>query len=66
MKLRLRRRRNESYTELRIRMVTETSAFVTECLRHPELAVRIPMIPAESDRFPPSFTVAFWDPILLE
>jgi hypothetical protein len=66
MELRVRRRRSESYEQLRARMIAETSAYLTECLRHPELTVRIPMIPADSDRFPPSFAMSFWDPVLLD
>jgi hypothetical protein len=56
----------ESWDELRARMVAETSAFLTEALRHPALIVRIPTIPAGSGRFPPSLTTAFWDPILFD
>lgn len=66
MEFRLRRRRDDSYEQMRLRMLAETSAFLSECLRHPELAVRIPMIPADGDRFPPSFTMSFWDPVLLD
>jgi len=66
MELRVLRRRYESYEELRARMIAETSAYLTECLKHPELAVHIPMIPADSSRFPPSFTMSFWDPVLLD
>ena len=66
MELRLRRKREETHQELRARMVAETSAYLTECLQHPELAVHIPMVPAESARFPPSFSMSFWDPILLD
>jgi len=58
--------RRESYEEMRARMIAETSAFLTECLRHPELTVRIPIIPANGERFPPSLTQAFWDDILFE
>jgi hypothetical protein len=47
-------------------MIAETSAFITECLEHPELAVRIPIIPAQNERFPPSLSHAFWDDILFE
>ncbi len=56
----------ETWEEMRDRLVAETSAFLTEALRHPELAVRIPMIPADSARFPPSLTSAFWDAVLFE
>ena len=58
--------RTETWEELRDRLVAETSAFLTEGLRHPELVVRIPMIPADSARFPPSLTGAFWDAVLFE
>jgi hypothetical protein len=44
--------------------VAETSAFITECLRHPEFAVRIPTILAGSARFPSSLSDAFWAPVL--
>lgn len=60
------RTRDESWEEMRDRIVRETSDFLTECMRHPELAVRIPMIPAGSGRFPPSLTVSFWAPILAD
>jgi len=60
------RRIRDSFEELRAKMIAETSAFITEGLRHPEYAVRIPMIPADTGRFPPSFAAAFWEPILVE
>ena len=66
MDLRWRRKRDESFEQMRVRMIAETSAFLSECLRHPELAVRIPMIPADSERYPPSFSMSFWDPVLLD
>jgi hypothetical protein len=64
--LRLRRpaRRDDLWEELQARLIAETSAFLTEALRHPELAVRIPVIPAGTGEFPPSLTRAFWEPIL--
>jgi hypothetical protein len=58
--------RAESWDELRARFVAETSLFLTEALRHPELAVRIPMIPAGAGRFPPSLTHTFWERVLYE
>ncbi len=64
MELRWLRDRRETHEQMRLRIVAETSAYLTECLRHPELAVRIPIIPAGSGRFPKSLTPAFWDPIL--
>jgi len=66
MRRRWPRRRKETYEQLRVRMIVETSVFLTQALRRPELAVRIPTIPADRDRFPPAFTVAFWDPILFD
>ena len=66
MELRLRRQRDESHEELCARLIAETSAYLTECIAHPELAVHIPMIPAGVDRFPPSFSMSFWDPVLLD
>ncbi|MEW6200192.1 MAG: hypothetical protein AB1601_16190 [Planctomycetota bacterium] len=66
MELRWGKRRFEDWDELRERLVAETSVYLTEALRHPELAVRIPMIPAGSGRFPPSLTRAFWDPVLFD
>ncbi len=65
MNLRFPVHRLETWEELRRRLVAETELFITEALRHPELAIHIPMIPSESARFPPSLSRAFWDPILL-
>jgi hypothetical protein len=58
--------RAETVEQMRERLLAETSAYVTECLRHPELAVRIPIIRADSGRFPRSLSTAFWDPVLLD
>jgi hypothetical protein len=66
MDTRRRYKPNETWEEMRLRLVVETSTFLTEALRHPELAVRIPMIPAGSGRFPPSLSDAFWQPVLWE
>ena len=66
MHLRRFKRWHEPAEEQRARLVAETSAFLTEALQHPELAVRIPMIPAGSGEFPPSLTRAFWEPVLFE
>jgi hypothetical protein len=64
MKPRSFRRRRDDEEQMGPRAVAETSAFITECLRHPELAVRIPMIRAGAGRFPSSFARAFWEPLL--
>ncbi|MBU0640485.1 MAG: hypothetical protein KKB50_16605 [Planctomycetes bacterium] len=66
MDIRLSRKRSETWEELRARLIAETSAYLSECLRHPELSVRIPMIPVGSGRFPPSLTEAFWHAVLHE
>jgi hypothetical protein len=57
----------ETWEETRARMIAETNAWLTEGLEHPELAVRIPIIPVESGRrFPPALSRAFWAPLLSE
>lgn len=66
MELRRFKRRTETYEQMQARIIAETSAWLTECLRHPELAVRIPTIVAGRGRFPRSLTPAFWDAILSE
>ncbi len=58
--------RRETWEETRTRLIAETNAWLSEALRHPELAVRIPMIPAGSGAFPPSLARAFWEPVLAE
>lgn len=63
---RLHKSHYETFEEMQVRLIAETSIFITECLRHPELAVRIPIVPAGQAQFPPSLTYAFWDPILSE
>ncbi len=60
------RSRRETWEETRARLIAETNAWLSEAMQHPELAVRIPMVPADSARFPPSLTRAFWDPVLFE
>ena len=66
MNLQRLRKREETWEEMRARLVAETSAFLTECLRHPEFAVRIPTIPCGSGECPPSLAAAFWQPVLNE
>jgi hypothetical protein len=61
---RLLRKSTTDWDLMRARMIAETSAFITECLRHPELAVRIPTVPVDKGRFPPSLSEAFWNPVL--
>jgi hypothetical protein len=57
-------RPRETLEQMRQRLIAETSAYISVCLRHPELAVRIPTIPAGRGRFPPSLSEAFWEPVL--
>ena len=66
MHRRWRKRRHETWEQTRVRLIAETTVFLTEALHHPELAVRIPVVPAGAADFPPSMTLAFWDPILFE
>ena len=66
MDIRLTTSTSETWEELRARILAETSAYLTEGLRQPEFAVRIPTIPAGSGRFPPSLAAAFWHPVLSE
>lgn len=61
-----RRHRHESWEAMRQRIIAETSAYLTECLRHPELATRIPVIESGKGQFPRSLTPAFWEPLLHE
>jgi hypothetical protein len=61
---RFRTQHPETYEEMRARILAETSAYITECLRHPELAVHIPIAPASEANFPPSLSAAFWNRIL--
>ena len=54
MTWRWERRIRDPYEEWRSAMIAVTSAYLTECLRHPELTVHIPTIPANTGRFPKS------------
>lgn len=58
--------RPESYEEMRSRLIAETSAYITECLLHPEYATRIPVVPVGKGRFPPSFAISFWKDLLAD
>jgi hypothetical protein len=61
-----RRRSDETWQEMRGRIVGETNAWLTECLKHPEHATRIPVVEANKARFPRSMTPAFWDGVLFD
>lgn len=60
------RKQRKLTDEIHARILAETSAYLTECLRHPELAVRIPTVRAGRVRFPRSLSDAFWSPVLFE
>ncbi len=49
---------------IRARIINETGDYITECLRNPDLAVRIPAVPAEKATWTPEFSAAFWSSIL--
>ena len=66
MRFRRPKRLEDLWEELRARMIAETSGWLTDALAHPERAVRIPTIMADSGRFPPSLSRAFWEPLLAE
>jgi hypothetical protein len=66
MRILPRDRRTESWEQTRARLVAETSVYLTECLRHPELVVRIPVVQAGTARFPRSFAQVFWERLLTE
>lgn len=57
---------SETLDEMRKRILEETSAYITECLRHPELVVRIPIIRSGAGDFPPSLARAFWNRVLFD
>ena len=61
-----RPRRGETWEQTRRRLIAETSAYLTERMERPELAVAIPAIPAGSGRFPRSMTGAFWRRVLFD
>lgn len=51
---------------MRARLIAETSAWLSDALRHPEQVTRIPVVVAGTAEFPPSLTRAFWQPLLVE
>lgn len=57
-------RRRVTWEQSRAQMIAETSTFISEALKHPELAVRIPVVEAGRVEFPPSMSRAFWGPLL--
>ncbi len=51
---------------LRRRLLTQTGDYLTMCLRHREMGVSIPAIPADNARFPRKLAEHFWDVILFD
>jgi hypothetical protein len=60
------RRRDETWKQTQSRIIGETETYLAECLEHPELATRIPVIEAGKGNFPRSMTPAFWDQVLFD
>lgn len=56
-----------SYTDwrkVRERILRETADYITDCLRHPDKAVHIPMMPADRANWSREYSEAFWRNIL--
>ena len=46
------------------RAIRETELFLAQCLRHPELAVRIPVVRVGYGSFAPGLAEEFWNDVL--
>jgi len=57
-------RRQADWRAIRVRILRETGDYITECLRRPELAIRIPAVPAEQANWSREFARAFWEHVL--
>lgn len=65
--MRLRQAQQEDlWVGLRRRMLAETNAFLSLGMRRPELAISIPIIPADRARFTRTFAEAFWRQVLAD
>jgi len=58
------RRKLADWRVVRNRVIVETSDYINECLRNPDLAVRIPAKPAEKAYWPREFAERFWSSVL--
>ena len=58
------RQSQDFYRETRKRMIRETEAYLTDSLRHPERAMRIPSIRVGHGVFTRQFAGAFWTEVL--
>jgi hypothetical protein len=54
------------WRQMRRRILSETSSFLSTALERPELGVSIPMIPAGRGRFSQAFATDFWARVLPE
>ncbi len=66
MRPRREKRSDDLWEEMRVRLIAETSAWLTDAMAHPERVVRIPTILAGSGQFPPSLSRAFWESALMD
>ncbi len=57
-------RRQVEWRAIRVRILRETGDYITECLRHPELPIRIPAVPAEKANWSREFARSFWSRVL--
>jgi len=57
---------DDLWRQIRRRLLTETSLFLSTALERPELGVSIPMIPVGRGRFSPAFAADFWLRVLPE
>ena len=55
---------DEQWVVVRKRILLQTEQYVALCMRRPELAVVIPVIPVGKGRFPPSLSEHFWSEVL--
>jgi len=66
MRILSRSSQEELWAQIRRRMLLETSVFLTNCLRRPELGVSIPIIRAGQGRFTKAFAERFWQQVLAD
>ncbi len=62
--MKLFRRTLIDWRTVRLRIIRETGDYITECLRNPEMSVRIPAVPADEARWTREFADSFWKSVL--
>jgi hypothetical protein len=62
--MKLFQRQLYDWRDARDRIIGETSDYINQCLRDPNLAVRIPAAPAERARWTREFAETFWASVL--